>query len=104
MKSVLHALAAGVIVSLLLVPALTRAGQALDSGRHPVASFSFSKSSDVPPDLVSVVPDLAVAPLDLSALVQRVRGHVVSADDVLPSPPDVLDTGALRGPPDPSVM
>ena len=99
MKSVLHALAAGVIVSLLLVPALTRASQALDAGRHPVASFSFSKSSEVPPDLISVAPDLAVTPLDLAALVQRLRGQVVSDDDAMPPPPDVLDTGALRGPP-----
>jgi hypothetical protein len=91
------------IVSLLLVPALTRVGQALDPGCHPVAGFSFSKSSDVPPDLISVAPDLAVTPLDAAALVQRVHGHVVSDDDAVPPPPDVLDTGALRGPPDSSV-
>jgi hypothetical protein len=85
-----------VIVSLLLVPALARAQQSLDSGRTPTASFS--KSVDVPPDTVIVAPDLSVTLIDIDAVLHPGELTLV-ADDRLPAAPDLLDTDALRGPP-----
>ncbi len=84
------------IVSLLLVPALARAQQTLDPGHIPTASFS--KSVDVPPDTVSVAPDLAVTLIDIDAVLHPLA-PVVSSNDRLPDAPDLLDTDSLRGPP-----
>lgn len=89
-----------VILSLFLVPALARAQQSLDSGRRPTASFS--KSVDVPPDTVSVAPDLSVTLIDIDAVFHPVASLLV-ADDQLPDAPDLLETDALRGPPSPTL-
>jgi hypothetical protein len=88
-----------VIIALLLVPALVRAQQAIDTGRTATATSSFSRSANVPPDHVSVAPDLAVTLLDVEAVLHPVRGFVVSPEQTLPDSPDLLDTDTLRGPP-----
>jgi hypothetical protein len=95
MVSVRH-LVGLVIVSLLLVPSLARAQQTLDPVRTSTASFS--KSVDVPPDTVSVAPDLSVTLLDIEAVFHPADPAVVS-DDRLPDAPDLLDSDSLRGPP-----
>jgi hypothetical protein len=84
------------IASLLLVPVLVRAQQALDPGRTPMASFS--KSVDVPPDTVSIAPDLSVTLIDIEAVFHPAQAIVVS-NDRLPDAPDLLDSDTLRGPP-----
>jgi hypothetical protein len=84
-----------VIVSLLLVPALVRAQQSLDPVR---STTSFSRSVDVPPDTVSVAPDLSVTLLDIEAVFHPADPVVVS-DDRVPDAPDLLDSDSLRGPP-----
>jgi uncharacterized protein YggE len=94
-----RSLAALLIVSVLVVPALARAGQALDLGRRPSVTSSFSRSVDVPPDLVSVTPDVAVTLIDVEAVLHPVRGFVVSPEQTLPDTRDLLDTDTLRGPP-----
>jgi len=78
------------------VPALARAQQALDPGRTPTASFS--KSVDVPPDTVSVAPDLAVTLIDIDAVFHSAE-PLVAIDDRVPDAPDLLDGDSLRGPP-----
>lgn len=95
----LRCLAATLIVSLLLVPALARAQQTLDPGYGATTTSSFSKSVDVPPDQVSVAPDRSVTPLDVQALLHPVRGIVVTSEDTLPPSPELLDSDTLRGPP-----
>jgi hypothetical protein len=91
--------AVGVILSLLLVPALTRAGQPLDAGRRPTATSSFTKSFDFPPDLVVVAPDLTFIPLDTEQLRHPVARDVAGHPETLPNAPDLLDADSLRGPP-----
>jgi hypothetical protein len=85
-----------VIASLLLVPVLARAQQTLDPGRTPTAGFS--KSVDVPPDTVSIAPDLSVTLIDIEAVFHPAQ-PIVTADDRLPDAPDLLDSDSLRGPP-----
>jgi len=85
-----------VVLSLFFVPCLVRAQQALDPIRTPTASFS--KSVDVPPDTVSVTPDVAVTLIDIEAVLHPAASIVVS-DDRLPDAPDLLDGESLRGPP-----
>lgn len=89
---------AALVVALLVVPAMARAQQVLDSGRTATVTSSFSKSIDVPPDHISVTPDLAVALIDVEAVLHPVRGFV-SPEQTLLDPPDLLDTDTLRGPP-----
>ena len=60
--------AVAVILSLLLVPALARAGQSLDAGRRPSVTSSFTKSFDFPPDLVVVAPDQTCTAIDMDQL------------------------------------
>ncbi len=84
------------IVSLLLVPALARAQQTLDPGRTPTASFS--RSVDVPPDTVSIAPDLSVTLIDIDTVFHPAQ-RIVACDDQLPDAPDLLDADTLRGPP-----
>ena len=81
---------------MLLVPALARAQQVLDPGHRPAASFS--KSVDVPPDTVSVAPDLAVTLIDIDAVFHPAAPVIVN-DDRLSDAPDLLDGDTLRGPP-----
>jgi len=85
-----------VVVSLLLVPVLARAQQALDPGHTPTAGFS--RSVDVPPDTVSVAPDVSVTLIDIEAVLHP-AAPPVAGDDRLPDAPDLLETDALRGPP-----
>jgi hypothetical protein len=91
--------ASALIVALLLVPALARAAQAIDPGRQASVASGFSKSVDVPPDHVSVAPDLSVTLIDVDAVLHPVRGFAVSPEHALPDTPDLLDTDTLRGPP-----
>ncbi len=97
--SLLRALAVALIVSLLLVPAVARAGQSLDTGRTPAPVSSFSKSGNVPPDPVVILPDYSVTPVYVLTLLQPVRRFVVPADEALPTTPTVSDGEALRAPP-----
>lgn len=81
------------------MPSLVRAQQRLDVGRTASAVSSFTKSVDVPPDHVSVTPDLVVTLIDIEAVLHPVRGFVVAPEQTLPPSSDLLDTDALRGPP-----
>jgi hypothetical protein len=85
-----------VVLSLFFVPVLVRAQQAIDPIHTPTASFS--KSVDVPPDTVSVTPDVAVTLIDIEAVLHPAASIVVS-DDRLPDAPELLDGDSLRGPP-----
>jgi hypothetical protein len=90
---------ATLVVALLVVPALARAQQTLDPGRGATTTSSFSKSVDVPPDYVSVAPDLSVTLLDIEAVLHPVHGSIVCLEQTLPVAPDFLDSDPLRGPP-----
>jgi hypothetical protein len=92
-------LALGVVVSLLLVPALARAGQALDFGARPTVAASFTKSFDFPPDLVVVVPDQTSTAIDIDQLRHPVACEVAVHPETLPNDPDLFDADSLRGPP-----
>ena len=92
-------LALGVIVSLLLVPALARAGQSLDLGTRPTAAASFTKSFDFPPDTVVVVPDQTFTAIDIDQLRHPAARDVGVHPETLPNAPDLLDADTLRGPP-----
>jgi len=87
------------IVALLLVPALARAQQALDIGRTASATSSFSRSGNVPPDHVSVAPDLAVTLIDIEAVLHPVQPPALSMTETLPDSPDLIESDTLRGPP-----
>jgi len=91
----------GLILSLLLVPALARAGQPLDCGARPTATASFTKSFDAPPNLVVVAPDRTFTVLDLESLRHPAARDVAALAESLPDDPDLLAADTLRGPPSP---
>lgn len=97
--SLLRSLAAAVILTLLLVPALTRAGQPLHAAHNPTPVPSFTKSVDVPPEPVVVVPDISRKPIDTEPLLQPVGRGIPTADEVVPAFPAVADATSLRAPP-----
>ena len=94
-----RALAFGIVLSLLFVPALARANQSLDLGKRPTAAAKFTKSFDVPPDFVVIAPDRAVTAVDVAALQHPVAGTEAVHPETLPDDPDLRDADALRGPP-----
>jgi hypothetical protein len=94
-----RAIAFGVVLSLLVVPALARATQSLDLGRRPTAAAKFTKSFDVPPDFMVVAPDRSETPVDHHALLHPVARMGAAQPEALPNDPDLLDADPLRGPP-----
>jgi len=94
-----RAIASGVVLSLLLVPALARAGQSLDLGKRPTAAVKFTKSFDVPPDFVVVAPDRSVTAIDLDVLKHPAASSAAVHPETLPDDPDRFDADTLRGPP-----
>jgi hypothetical protein len=92
-------LAFGIVLSLLLVPALARANQSLDLGKRPSAAAKFTKSFDIPPDFVVVAPDRAVTAVDVDALQHPAASTPAVHPETLPNDPELLDADALRGPP-----
>ncbi|HEY6211660.1 MAG TPA: hypothetical protein VIW45_05210 [Vicinamibacterales bacterium] len=94
-----RAVVIGLMLSLLLVPALARAGQQLDFGARPTAASSFSRSVDVPRDLVVIVPDRSSTHLDVETLRHPAAADVAVHPETLPDDPDRVDADTLRGPP-----
>lgn len=94
-----RALAFGIVLSLLLVPALVRANQSLDPGRRPTAAVKFTKSFDVPPDFVVVAPDRSVTTVEIDVLQHPAAGTATVHPETLPDDPDLSDADPLRGPP-----
>jgi hypothetical protein len=92
-------LAFGVVLSLLLVPALVRAAQSLDVGKRPTAAAKFTKSFDVPPEFVVVAPDGAVTAVDVDVLRHPAVRTAAVQLETLPDEPYSLDADTLRGPP-----
>jgi hypothetical protein len=97
--TVSRTLVLAIVVLLLLVPGLTRAGQKLDPGGRLLQLSGFSNSGNLPPDPVSVptsVPAAVIAVLFmLPCLVRLMR----STDDPLPNSPPAGTVPSLRAPP-----
>jgi len=91
----------GLIVSLLLVPALARASQSLDLGKRPTAAAKFTKSFDVPPEFVVVTPDHSFTALDVDALQHPAARDLAAHPESIPDDAELLDADTLRGPPAP---
>ena len=89
----------GIVVSLLLVPALARAGQSLDFGHRPAVGSSFTKSFDVPPDLVVVARDRSSTAIDVEMLRHPAARTIAVHPGTPPDDPDRADADTLRGPP-----
>ncbi len=94
-----RSLVLALVCVLLLVPALTRAGQPLHATHRSTPVPSFTKSIDVPPDPVIVAPDLSPKPIDTEALIQPVGRVVPVVDDDVPPLPPPSDRESLRAPP-----
>ena len=94
-----RALAFGIVLSLLFVPALVRASQSLDLGRRPTAAVKFTKSFDVPPDFVVVAPDRSVTTVEVDLRQHPAAGTAAVHPETLPYDADLFDADALRGPP-----
>ena len=94
-----RAIAFGIVLSLLLVPALARANQSLDLGKRPTAAAKFTKSFDVPPEFVVVAPDRSEAAIDTEVLQHPAARAGQVHPETLPDDPDLLDADTLRGPP-----
>ncbi len=92
-------LAAALVLALLLVPAATRASQALHATRQSTPVPSFTKSVDVPPEPVVAVPDLTCAPREAEPRIQIVARAVPAPHDPVPSSPPVSDGLSVRAPP-----
>ena len=93
-----HAAVVVGIVVLICVPALTRAGQRLETASH---APSFAKNIDCPPKKVTVSPAVALAspvPLDTIEFVPAVR-FAPSVASVLPRTPQFDLPIPLRAPP-----
>jgi hypothetical protein len=95
----IRAAALGMILVLLCVPSLTRAGQDLDlDGRSGFAS-GFSKSGNRPPDPIVIVADSRVQHVDAREMVRPVVRWLPLTDELLPASPTRTDSGPLRAPP-----
>ena len=94
-----RAAALALVAVLVLVPAVTRAGQVFDPSGESRQASGFSHSGTLPPDPV-VLP--AVVPIVVTIVATIVHTQVEwtgPADVPLPSSPPAADVHSLRAPP-----
>jgi len=85
------------VVVLICVPALTRAGQRLETASH---TPSFSKNIDCPPKKVTAAPQPVATPTPLATFdVVRIAAAPPSPDALLPHSPFLVTPRPLRAPP-----
>ncbi len=91
--------AAALVLALLIVPALTRAGQALETGPRTAQASGFHKASDFPPAPVLVTPDRTRTAEEVVRRARPLHSDIVRTDEALPTAPVVILVDSLRAPP-----
>jgi hypothetical protein len=97
--SIVRGSVAALVLVLLLVPALTRAGQALEAGPRSTQASGFHKSFDFPPAPFVVSPDRTRTAEQVIRRSRPLHGDVVRPDESLPTAPFVVLADPLRAPP-----